>query len=109
MLELRVKYWFEADGRFVIGEGGIELLRAIRVRGSLARAAECVGWSYRHAWGYLRRAETALATPLTVRRAGKGPMRGLDLTDAASDLLDRASRVKFPAESPQKSPQFRTR
>lgn len=88
-----MKYWFEIDGRFVIGEGGLELLRAIRVRGSLARAAESVGWSYRHAWGYLRRAETALACPLTARRAGKGPARGLDLTVTANALLDRATVI----------------
>lgn len=93
MLELRVKYWFEVDGRFVMGEGGIELLAAIRERGSLAGAADAVGWSYRHAWGYLRRAETALAMPLTTRRSGKGALRGLDLTDAAKALLARAHRA----------------
>lgn len=43
MLELRVKYWFEVDGRFVMGEGGIELLRAIRTRGPLARAHRATG------------------------------------------------------------------
>lgn len=102
MLELRVKYWFEVDGRFVIGEGGIELLRAIRTGGSLARAADVVGWSYRHAWGYLKRAETALAMPLTTRRAGKGAMRGLDLTDAAKALLTRAQRATGKRQRPHR-------
>ena len=60
-LDLRVKLWFEVDGRFAIGEGGFELLRAIT------------------------------ETPLTTRRAGKGGKRGLDLTDAARDLLQRAA------------------
>ena len=96
-LELRTKYWFVVDGRFAIGEGGVELLRAIARRGSLARAAEEVGWSYRHAWGYLRRAEGVLGVPLTARRPGKGTARGLDLTKAARKLLRVARQAQVPA------------
>ena len=51
-LTLRRKHWIELDGRFVIGDGGAELLRAVDHQGSLAQAARHVGWSYRHAWGY---------------------------------------------------------
>ena len=91
-IHYRTKVWFEVNGRFAIGEGGFDLLRAIRLRGSLTEAAKDVGWSYRHAWGYLRRAEQALETPLTKRRAGKGRMRGVDLTAAALALLKHAKR-----------------
>lgn len=87
----RTKTWFEVDGRFAIGEGGFDLLRAIQARGSLAKAAQDVGWSYRHAWGYLRKAEEALAAPLTGRRGGKGRKRGVDLTPAAIALLKCAT------------------
>lgn len=89
-LELRTKYWFEIEGKFVIGEGGVELLRAIERTGSLVRAAQSVGWSYRHAWGYIRRAEDALDLQLTERRSGKGVNRGINLTRAARRLLRRA-------------------
>lgn len=72
---------------FAIGEGGVELLRAIEVHGSLAGAAQAVGWSYRHAWGYLRRAEAVLGASLTAVRNGKGASRGAILTPAARDLI----------------------
>jgi molybdate transport system regulatory protein len=91
-LELSTKYWFAVKGRFAIGEGGIDLLRAIAAQGSLAKGAEQVGWSYRHAWGYLKRAESVLGVALTERRAGKGAARGLDLTRSARLLLRRAPR-----------------
>lgn len=91
-IDYRTKFWFEVNGRFAIGEGGFDLLRAIRHHGSLAEAAKDVGWSYRHAWGYLRRAEMALDAPLTTRRSGKGRMRGVDLTPAALALLMQAKR-----------------
>ena len=96
-LNLRTKYWFEVDGHFAIGEGGIGLLRAIAIRGSLARAAEDVGWSYRHAWGYLRRAEVMLGATLTVRRPGKGAKRGVDLSSFARALLRRVAQAQWPS------------
>src|SRR5687767_5493404 len=47
---LRTKVWLELDDRFVIGEGGLDLLTFIKAAGSLAAAARRLGWSYRHAW-----------------------------------------------------------
>jgi molybdenum-dependent DNA-binding transcriptional regulator ModE len=71
-LAVRTKIWLEIDGRFVIGEHGLELLRGINREGLLAGAARLLGWSYRHAWGYVRHAEAVLGGPLLVKHAGKG-------------------------------------
>ena len=90
VIECRTKFWLEVEGRFAIGEGGFALLRAIARHGSLAEGAKDVGWSYRHAWGYLRRAESVLNSALTTRRSGKGQNRGLDHTPAAVALLGKA-------------------
>lgn len=89
VITLRTKHWLEVDGRFAIGDGGVELLRAIAIHGTLAKAAIEVGWSYRHAWGYIRRAESALETQLTQARSGKGTARGLELTAPARRLLQQ--------------------
>ena len=79
--------WLEVDDRFAIGEGGIGLLHAVAVRGSLAAAARTVGWSYRHAWGYVRRAEAVLGIKLLATKSGKGANRGTVLTADARALL----------------------
>lgn len=86
-LTLRRKLWIELDGRFAIGEGGAELLREVERRGSLAEAARRVGWSYRHAWGYLRRAESVLGVSLMLTRPGKGSARGTVITRAAREIV----------------------
>ena len=86
-LTLRRKHWLELDGQFAIGEGGAELLRGVDVRGSLTEAARHVGWSYRHAWGYIRRAEAVLGIALVSIRAGKGSARGTSVTDAAREII----------------------
>jgi molybdate transport system regulatory protein len=92
-LTARRKLWFESNGEFVIGEGGFELLNAIAATGSLTGAARVVGWSYRHAWGYVRRSERVLGSSLTTRRPGKGARRGVDLTSVARDLMQAARRA----------------
>ena len=70
---LRTKVWLELGGRFVMGDGGVRLLLGIVQHGSLVKAAHAIGWSYRHAWGYLRHAEEFLSSgPHWPRR---GPAR----------------------------------
>jgi molybdate transport system regulatory protein len=90
----RTKVWLELDGRFFIGDGGLRLLLAIRETGSLAAALRLIGWSYRHGWGYLRRAERALGAALTRSRPGKGAARGAVLTPPAELLVKRLLRLR---------------
>jgi len=91
-LTLRRKQWIELNGQFAIGEGGAELLRAIERQGSITAGARDVGWSYRHAWGYIRRAECVLGVELILTRAGKGSNRGTIISDAARDIVDSLLR-----------------
>ena len=86
-MTLRRKHWIELDGRFVIGEGGAELLQAVDRLGSLAEGARQIGWSYRHAWGYIRRAEEVLGVALVVTKSGKGAARGTVITEVAQDIV----------------------
>ena len=91
---LRTKIWLDADREFAIGEGGLDLLRAIVRWNSLSKAAREVGWSYRHAWGYLRHAENALGIRLTSSIPGKGGSRGTKLTDAGCALVESLSAAR---------------
>ena len=112
-LTVRNKVWLEADRGFVLGDGGIELLRAVDDAGSLRGAAARVGWSYRHTLRYLANAETALGTGLVSRTRGGLDRGGAWLTPAGRDLLrrytafrrrldsalDRLSRAAFPSRA----------
>ena len=91
---LRAKVWLERDGTFVIGEGGVDLLRAIDRWQSLTESARAVGWSYRHAWGYLRNAEKQLCVPLVKTSPGKGSDRGTTLTAEGRGLLKRLDHAR---------------
>jgi molybdate transport system regulatory protein len=80
----------------VIGDGGLRLLLEIEARGSLLAAARHIGWSYRHAWQYLRGAEQVLGLSLVTARPGKGRRRGTVLTAEGRRLLTvlRDARVR---------------
>ncbi len=91
---MKTKVWLALGGQFFAGDGGIHLLGGILRHGSLARTVREMGWSYRHAWGYLRRAERALGTPLVRTRAGRGAARGMELTETGHLLLERLRALR---------------
>lgn len=78
----------------MIGDGGVRLLLGIVRHGSLAEAVRELGWSYRHAWGYLRQAEARLGVPVIRTRAGKGAARGMELTEAGHLLMERLRALR---------------
>jgi len=92
--QVRTKVWLELGGDFFAGDGGIHLLGGILRHGSLAQTVREIGWSYRHAWGYLRRAESALGTPIVRNRAGRGTARGMELTETGHLLLERLRALR---------------
>jgi molybdate transport system regulatory protein len=100
---LRTKVWFEVNGEFAIGQGGLDLLAAIVSTGSITRAARDIGWSYRHAWGYIRNAEKVLTMALIEARPGKGRSRGTILTESGRILFAQLSaerdRIERAAQS----------
>ena len=68
---LRYKLWLSAvSGEGIIGEGQYQLLREIEKKGSLKAAAECLGTSYRKAWGDIKNAEELLGYDLTEKVRG---------------------------------------
>jgi molybdate transport system regulatory protein len=92
--QVKTKVWLELDGGFVIGDGGLRLLLGIVRHGSLAEAVRELGWSYRHAWGYLRQAEARLGVAVIRTRSGRGSARGMELTEAGHLLMERLRALR---------------
>ena len=56
-MEIKAKFWIENKGEVVLGGGKAGLLLAVDRLGSIQRAADEFGMSYRHAWGAIRKIE----------------------------------------------------
>ena len=56
-MEIKSKFWIENDGEVVLGGGKAALLLTVDRLGSIQRAAEEFGMSYRHAWGAIKKVE----------------------------------------------------
>lgn len=91
-LEQRSKLWIERGGKVALSDWRILLLEMIGRTGSLSRAAEELGVSYRSAWQRLKESEERLGVRLVLTQSGGADGGGSTLTDVARDLVRRYHR-----------------
>lgn len=85
-MNLSAKLFLEDRGQYVLGPGRVELLRSVQELGSLRKAAQKLGMSYRWAWGRLNDAEKALGVSLLAHDKNSGG-KAKTLTAEALELL----------------------
>lgn len=90
ILEPELVWTLKGGERLSLDASFLDLLRAVGVTGSLARAARETGVSYRHAWGRIARAAEGLGAPLVQLEQG----RGARLTPAGERLLAMDARLR---------------
>ncbi len=84
----------QAPNGFGFGSRFIAILEAVERTGSIKHAAAAVGWSYRHVWSRIKRAEEALACTLVTTQLG-GPDRDRsELTPAARHVVSRFHELR---------------
>ena len=67
------KVWLEYRGKPLIGSGGVKLLKLVDDTGSISRAAEKMGVSYKFAWSYIKNIERRLGIKIVESyRGGRG-------------------------------------
>jgi molybdate transport system regulatory protein len=90
----RLKLWVAFGDRVKFGEGRAELLEEVERLGSLKKAVERMGMSYRGAWGYFRELERAAGIVLLERHSGGGPGGGTRLTAEGRRFVARYRRFR---------------
>ena len=97
-VEAHDKVWFERDGKVVLSDWRVHLLKAIDETGSLSAAAQRAGVPYRTAWYKLREVEEQLGVQLTETVSGGSTGGGSRLTVAGREIIDRFERVSRGVE-----------
>lgn len=88
-MEMKYKVWLEKDGEVVAGNGKVGLLKMIDELGSIQKAAEEHGMSYRHAWGIIQKMEKRSGIKLVETQVGGKEGGGAQLTSQAKRFLNQ--------------------
>ena len=83
---MRMRLWLETRDGLLFGLGRAQLLKKIDEHGSLKKAADDLGMSYRAAWGKIKKTEEILGTPLIEQGGSK--REGYHLTDTGRSLME---------------------
>lgn len=98
-MKLSTKIFIESGDDYVLGPGRLELLKAVRDLGSLRKAAQHFGMSYRWAWGRLDDAEKRMGITLLARTDNVVRGRPKQLTQEAIDLIAWADKTSARVET----------
>lgn len=86
-MNLAIKLFVKSQSAYALGPGKVELLRLVQELGSLLKAAQKMGISYRWAWGRIKKTQADLGVPL-LARCDKGVAgRANSLTPEAKEIL----------------------
>jgi molybdate transport system regulatory protein len=92
-MEIKAKFWIENKGEVVLGGGKTALLLAVDRLGSIQRAADEFGMSYRHAWGAIRRIEKRAGFKIVDTKLGGKEGGGARLTQQGKVFVDRVDSL----------------
>jgi molybdate transport system regulatory protein len=89
-MEIHVNIRLESNHGVVFGAGRYMILKEVDEHGSLKKAAENLGMSYRAAWGKIKKSEELLGQKLIEKETNK---TGLHLTEFGRSMVDGYSRL----------------
>ncbi|MDR1778084.1 MAG: LysR family transcriptional regulator [Desulfovibrio sp.] len=84
-LHFGINLWMKTDKGVLLGPGRMRLLELVGETGSLRKAAEVMGMSYRAAWGKIKESEDALGAPLLGKRGSN--RQGSHLSADGQELI----------------------
>jgi molybdate transport system regulatory protein len=94
------KFWIELEGKRVLGKGGAAILEQIKEEGSISKAAETLGMSYRYVWNYLNEIRKTVGEPVVETfKGGKSGGGGARLTELGDYLLSEYKRISRALEN----------
>jgi len=88
-LKVKFKVWLEKNGEPIISEGKYRLLKEIENSGSILKASEKLGLSYKRAYSQIKAIEERLGSKILERKR----KRGAKLTDIGRRIIREYEEV----------------
>ena len=91
--KIKSRIWIECDNNVLLGEGRVQLLKAIQKTGSLSKAAKSLNISYKKAWQLLDSVNKSAKKPVTINSIGGKGGGGAQLTDYGKSLINAFDEI----------------
>lgn len=85
--KIKSRIWIEYDDHVLLGEGRVQLLKAIEETGSLSKAAKTLNISYKKAWDLIDSVNKSAEQPVTINSIGGKGGGGAHLTAYGKSLI----------------------
>lgn len=85
--QIKSKIWIESNEGIFLGDGRIQLLKAINSTGSLNKAAKSLNMSYKKAWHLLNSINQQSDEALVITAVGGKNGGGSHLTDHGKEII----------------------
>ncbi len=96
---LRIRLHIHLPGEHSLGPGKVELLEAVRERGSISAAARSMGMAYRHGWELVDDLNRAFRGPVVETESGGRRGGGARLTALGEELVRRFRAMEAAARA----------
>jgi molybdate transport system regulatory protein len=90
-MEAKFKVWLEKGGEVIVGNGKVGLLKLVDELGSVQKAAQDYGMSYRHAWGTIQKIEKRSGLKLVETQVGGKEGGRAQLTPKGKEFVNQYS------------------
>ena len=90
---IRFRCWVDIDGRKFFGPGRAELLQMIEETGSIAKAAQSMGMSYKKAWAAVNEMNSKAKKPYVIVQKVGEKGGGAHLTDTGSRVVKTFNKL----------------
>ena len=84
---IKSRLWIECNDHILLGEGRVQLLKAIEKTGSLSKAAKSLNLSYKKAWHLIDSVNKSAKKPVTISSTGGKGGGGAELTQYGKSLI----------------------
>lgn len=85
--KIKSRIWIEIENKVLLGEGRVQLLKAIEETGSLSKAAKELKISYKKAWTLIDAVNKSAKKPVTETSIGGKGGGGAQLTNYGKKLI----------------------
>lgn len=87
MYQIKSRIWIEGKEGVFLGEGRIQILKAIASEGSVSKAAKSLGMSYKKAWNLVDSINKNASTPVIKTNTGGSGGGGTEITEYGLKMI----------------------